>query len=114
MTNNVGERNRLLVIEKRSGAKDSANQPIDDWEFVMQRWGKPLTARGMSAVRSAEQGVALAPSRYSWNICYTPTGIDTGMRANFKGTFFNILDIRHDHANQEYTDLVCEQGASNG
>ena len=114
MSNNIGERNRLIVIEKRTAGKDAANQPIDVWEPVMQRWGKPLTASGMSAVRSAQEGIPAAPSRYSWRINFTPTGIDVGMRVNYKGTFFDIRDIRHDFNTKDHTDLVCEQGGTNG
>lgn len=114
MSNNRGERTRLIEIEKRTDGKDAANQPLDVWVFVMRRWGKPLTASGLSAVRSAEEGVPVTPGRYSWRINYTPTGIDVGMRANYKGTFFDIRDIRHDFATKEYTDLVCEQGGSDG
>lgn len=114
MSNNVGERTRLIHIEKRTAGKDAANQPIDVWEFVMRRWGKPLTATGMSAVRSAQEGVPAVPGRYSWRVKFTPTGIDVGMRVNYKGVIFAIQDIRHDYANREYTDLVCEQGGNNG
>jgi phage head-tail adaptor, putative, SPP1 family len=114
MSNNVGERNRFLHVEKRSSGVDAANQPIDVWELVMKRWGKPLTSPGMSAVRAAENGVNASPARYSWRINFTPNGIDVGMRVNYKGVIFDILDIRHDYATREYTDLVCEQGGNNG
>ena len=114
MSNNRGARNRLLVIEKRVDGVDAANQPLDDWEFVMRRWGESKTASGMAAVRAAEQGVTAVPGRYSWRINYTPDGIDIGMRANYKGVLFDIRDIRHDHANREHTDLVCEQGGNDG
>jgi SPP1 family predicted phage head-tail adaptor len=114
MSNNRGERNRLIQIERRSGDVDAANQPLDTWVLVMERWSKPLTSTGMAAVRAAEQGVPATPSRYSFRINYTPTGIDVGMRVNYKGTFFDIRDVRHDLSNREYTDLVCEQGGNNG
>ena len=114
MSNNRGERTRLIIIEKREGTVDEANQPIDVWEFVMRRWAKPLTATGMTAVRSAEAGVPVVPSRYSFRINYTPAGIDVGMRVNMKNALFDIRDIRHDHAQREYTDLVCEAGGNNG
>lgn len=114
MSNNVGERTRRIVIEKRQAGVDAANQPIDAWEPVMSRWGKPLTSSGMAAVRAAEQGVNAAPGRYSWRIKFTPEGIDVGMRVNYKGVIFDIRDIRHDYAGKDYTDLVCEQGGNNG
>ncbi len=114
MSNNRGERNRLLVIEKLTDAVDEANQPIGGWAFVMRRWGKPLTATGMASVRGSVAGIAAAPVRYSWRINYTPTGIDTGMRAVYRGAIFNIQEVRHDHGGREYTDLVCEEGGNNG
>lgn len=114
MSNNVGERTRLLTISKRTGAVDAANQPIDAWEFVAKRWGRPLTSSGMSAVRAAEQGVQASPGRYSWRINYTPDLFDVGMRAEYKGIIFDIKELRHDHAAREYTDLVCETGGNNG
>ena len=114
MSNNRGERNRLIHIEKRVAGKDAANQPIDAWQFVMRRWSKPLTATGMAAVRAAESGVPATPTRYSFRINYTPTGINEGYRVNDHGVFYDIRDIRHDHANREYTDLVCEHGGNNG
>lgn len=114
MSNNVGERTRRIEIERRLMTVDAANQPIDAWELVMRRWGRPLTSTGMSAVRAAEQGVPVALGRYSWDIRFTPVGIDVGMRINYKGTFFDIRDIRHDYANRAHTHLVCEQGGNNG
>ena len=114
MGSNVGNRTRRILIERRTGAADAANQPIDAWEPVMGRWGRPLTATGMSAVRAAEQGVQASPGRYSWEIAFTPEGIDVGMRVNYKGVIFDIRDIRHDYANRDYTHLVCEQGGNNG
>lgn len=115
MSNNRGDRNRLLVIERRSGAVDESNQPInDDWVFVMNRWAEAKTLTGMGAVRAAAEGVPAGPTRYSWRINYTPTGIDTGMRAKYRDTVFDIVDIRHDFKDREFTDLVCDFGANNG
>lgn len=114
MTNNVGERNRLLTIKRRSNGVDAANQPIDTWEVVAKRWGRPMTSTGMSVVRAAEQGVPAVSGRYSWDINYTPDLFDVGMRAEYKGIIYDILDIRHDHANREYTHLVCQEGVNNG
>lgn len=114
MSNNIGDRNRKLIIKRRVGGVDDANQPIDEFVEVMRRWGKPLTASGMSSVRASIEGVNVAPVRYSWRINYTPEGIDTGMIAEYQGIVFDIQEVRHDHGGREYTDLVCEQGANNG
>lgn len=114
MTNNVGERTRLLTIRQKVGGVDAANQPVDAWEDVMKRWGKPLTSSGMAVVRGIEQGVNATAGRYSWRINYTPEGIDVGMVAVHKNVIYDILDIRHDHGGREYTDLVCNEGANRG
>lgn len=114
MSNNRGERNRKLRIRKRAAGFDEANQPIDVWQDVMTRWGQAKTSTGMAAIRSAEQGIPAAPVRYSWRINYTPVGIDVGMVAvDPLGVIYAIQEIRHDAATREYTDLVCDQGASN-
>ena len=114
MSRAAGDRNRRIAIERHSTVMDEANQEIDGWEHVMYRWARPLTATGMAAVRAQEDGIGLSPGRYSWRINYTPVGIDEGMRVNYKGMFFDIRDIRHDLANREHTDLVCEFGGNNG
>ena len=114
MSRAAGDRNRLISIEKLTGAVDGANQEIEAWQFVIKRWARILTATGMAAVRSSQQGIPLVPGRYSFRINYTPTGINEGYRVNDHGVFYDIRDIRHDHANREYTDLVCEHGGNNG
>lgn len=114
MTNNRGQRNRLGMVQARVPGVDGANQPLDQWQDVFSRWGEARTSSGMASVRSSEQGVPVAPSRYSWRINYTPQGIDEGMRYVVNGTIFNILEVRHDFAGREFTDLVCDLGANRG
>lgn len=114
MSRAAGDRNRRIAIEVKSAGLDAANQEIETWSHVMYRWARPLTATGMAAVRSIQDGVPMVPGRYSWRINYTPTGLHEGMRVNYKGMLFDIRDIRHDLANREYTDLVCEFGGNNG
>lgn len=113
MSNNIGERNRLLRIDALTGTVDEANQPIEQWTEIMTRWGKPLTASGMSIVKGGAQGVDAPIGRYSWRINYTPS-ITTANRARWKGMIFDIVDVRHDIGGQEYTDLVCNENANNG
>lgn len=114
MTYDPGQFNCRIVIEKRTGAVDAANQPLDDWTPVMSRWAKPLTASGMSVVRGSVDGVEVSPTKYSWRIRYQPSGIDVGMRLNYKGFIGDILDVRHDFAGRQWTDIVCQVGGKNG
>lgn len=114
MTLAAGELNRKIVISKPNDAVDALNQPLPGRVPVFNLWARPLTATGMAAVRAAEQGVPMAPGKYSWRIRYRPTGITTNMTVEYRGVFFDIRDIRHDYANHEYTDLVCETGVDHG
>lgn len=114
----AGELNRLIAIEGRGTGVDDANQSVDTaWATVPglgALWSRPLTTNGMAAVRAAEDGVPISPGRYSWRIRYRPVGITTAMRVNYKGTFFDIRDIRHDYERKQHTDLVCETGGNDG
>jgi len=110
----AGDLNRKITISKPGATKDASNQVIPAWEPVFSLWAKILGANGMSAVRSAEAGIALAPGKYSFRIRYRLVGIDTSMRVEYQGLTFNIIDVRHDLDRHEYTDLVCETGANDG
>lgn len=111
---NVGSRNRKIVIERRVPGVDGANQELDLWERVCERWGRPLGKTGMAAIRSMEPGVQAAPVMYSWEVNYDPDKYTTGMRVNYKGQIFDIKEIRHDISNREWTHLICEIGTSHG
>lgn len=111
---NVGQRNRRIIIERPSGAVDGANQPIDDYVRVCARWARPMGKTGMATIRGAESGVPAAPGLYSWDVKFDPDLYDTSMRVNYKGTYFDIKEIRHDYNNREWTHLVCETGVSHG
>jgi len=117
MSIGAGELNRLIAIEGRTGATDEANQEIDDWSVVPglgALWARPMTPNGMSTIGGGATGVPAAMSRYSWRIRYRPVGIDVGMRVNYKGQLFDIVDIKHDLDRRDWTDLVCTTGANNG
>lgn len=109
----AGERNRLITIEKKVPGKDAVNQPIDVWTTHRKRWARPLGNTGMAAIRGAEQGVAVSPGKYSWRCNFHLDSTDA-MRVVYKGTIYDIKEIRHDLQNREWTDLVCETGASRG
>lgn len=113
MSLDAGKLNCFIRIERRDGSKDELNQPFDTWVLVKERWAQPKTSPGMAAVRAAAEGVPVAPNRYSWRIRYCPEGLDTGMRVNYHGTMFGIVDIKHDHAEKQWTDLICDTGGAN-
>ena len=113
MSNNRGSRNRRLHILKPGTARNAANQLIGGYEPFLERWGESRTSTGMAVVRQLESGVPHVPGRYSWRINYTPQ-VTRDMRVRYKEFYYTILDARHDHANREFTDLVCEEVIDNG
>ena len=111
----AGQLNRLIEIQAKGTAVDGTNQPVPVWTMHARRWAQGMGATGMAAVRSAHETATLPPVKYSWRLRYCPdAGITIGMRVLYKGVVFDIKDIRHDFAGHEYTDLVCETGATNG
>lgn len=112
----IGAKNRLIHFWKDSGAVDEANEPVPDpWVFHKSKWAQIKGETGMGAIRSsAEAGVNTPLNRYSFRINYD-TSITVGMQIREKdGTRYNILAVRHDKADREWTDVIGETGGSNG
>jgi SPP1 family predicted phage head-tail adaptor len=115
MSRAAGEFTRKIKISERGTDTDAENQPVDTWTMKFHVWSMPRSKTGMSAVRAAEAGVAASPTMYSWRINYRPTGLTTGMRVEDPdGTIGDIVQIIHDIAGHDWTDLVCEAGGNNG
>lgn len=116
MSENPGEYNRAVSIEKRSGAVDSSNQLLDTWEVVhAQLWAKIKGESGMATIRRAgeAQGDMTTPTRISVRVRYR-TDVDVGMRVVRRGVPYDILRVQQDEAGREFTDLVCEAGGNDG
>lgn len=112
----TGEMNRKVKIERPNPLKDAMNVPLPGYVQVFELWGKFLTATGMSTIRNAgPDGVQKGVNAYSLRIRYRPVGIDESMRVNYKDqSYFDIIAIKHDHANKEWTDLILQAGAKDG
>lgn len=113
----IGEYNRRIEIWKPSGAVDAANQPLPDaWVLHKRRWAHVRGETGMGAIRAAAAagGINTPLDRYSFRINYDRT-ISTDMQIRDPdGDRFNILAVRHDKADREWTDIVAELGGANG
>lgn len=113
---NIGARNRRIEIWRPSGAVNEANEPIpNDWVFVKSRWADIKGESGLGAIRTAATGGIHTPlDRYSFRVNYD-TSITVEMQLREKdGTRYNIIGVRHDKANREWTDIVGETGGSDG
>lgn len=112
MSENIGEYNRYVTIEKRSDARDGLNQPVDAWVPAFSCWAKVRGQTGMSVIRDGGP-VEAAVDRNSWRLLGYRPSVTTAMRLNYGGELHYIQAVRLDRANRDYTDLVCEaSGAS--
>lgn len=113
----IGNRNRRIEIWQPSGAVNEANEPIpDDWVFVKSRWANIKGETGLGSIRAAGAagGIHTPLDRYSFRVNYD-TSITVEMQVRDpEGTRYNILGVRHDKENREWTDIVGETGGSNG
>lgn len=112
-TISAGRLNRLLRIEKKSGSKHPSGQPVDAWELHKEKYGNIKSKSGSAATRE-NGGVPNEAVPVSIRVRYDRT-ITTDMRVvDPEGTIFSIGTISHDHADREWTDLVCTVGGNNG
>jgi len=113
----IGDRNRLVEFWKDSGAVDEANEPVPDpWVLHKKKWAHIKGETGMGTIRAAASagGINTPLDRYSFRINYDKS-ITVGMQVREKdGTRYNILSVRHDKVDRNWTDVVAETGGSNG
>lgn len=110
-----GKKNCKLLIQRKTGVRNDANQQVDSWILHIERWGEYRGDTGRSAIRAQEGGLPVNVNRVSWRINYSPNaGITEDMRVNARGVLYDIRGIRHDEGDKKYTDLICEQGGNRG
>lgn len=106
---------RRILIQRRVAGTDALNQPTGAWEDVRSLWADPRGLAGMSVIKA---GLPVDVVDLSWRVRYRPTGVDVGMRvAHTRGgatVYYDIKSLRHDEANREWTDLVCQRGGNDG
>lgn len=104
---------RLLTVQQPTGGTDSAGQPVDGWSTVLTAWTNPSGQNGLTSIGHGQGDVSSSISKYSLRIDYRPS-IDSTMRLLMAGRVYRIMEARHDHQGQQWTDLVCETGAPSG
>jgi SPP1 family predicted phage head-tail adaptor len=115
----AGDLTRQIRIEQRVSGQDEAGQPLDEWQPVATVWSKPVGQTGMGAITRNQENVAASINAYSFRIRFREE-IDAGMRVvqlkngEPMGAPFDIRQVRMDYARRDWTDLVCEQGGSDG
>lgn len=106
----AGDLNRQVLIEARAAGKDALNQPNGAWGTFATLWCAVRGSTGMGVIKG---GLDVPVSAYSLRIRYN-TSITDAMRVNLGGKIMDIIEVRHDLANKDWTDLVCRAGGNNG
>ena len=110
----AGRLNRRIVIQKRTQVQDETGQATDAWVDVVKLWAWVKTQTGMGSLRNDQAGsVSMSLVAYSFRIRYRPSVTDD-MRVVYGGLNFDIKQVRHDLADHDWTDLVCEEGGNAG
>jgi SPP1 family predicted phage head-tail adaptor len=93
-----------VTFSQRTGTKDSAGQPVDDWVTFATTWADVRFASGMETIKS-DRDVSI--SRASAVIRRRPE-IVAGMRITINSVAFDILDVMPDLKRRMYMTLICE------
>lgn len=112
----IGDKNRRIEIWRNTGALDAANEPVaDPWVLHKEKWANIKGDSGMASIRASNAGGISTPlDRYSFRVNYDPSILPDMQVRERDGTRYNILAVRHDKGDREWTDLIGETGGSNG
>lgn len=108
-----------IRIERRQEGSDPAGQPIDEWVEVATVRADPMGQTGMGAITRNQSSIGASINAYSFRLRFR-RGLDQGMRVvelfdgQPVGDPFDVKNIRMDYARRRWTDLICEQGGSDG
>jgi SPP1 family predicted phage head-tail adaptor len=108
----IGNLNNRITIQSRTAGEDEAGQPLLTWTDVATVWANVAGQTGLGTIKNSGD-VTAAIKAYSFRIRFRE-GIDEGMRVLYSATPFDVKQVRMDYAGREWTDLVCEQGGSDG
>lgn len=113
----IGAKNRLIHIYVLGDEYDDANEPVDDpWVFQKQKWADVRGESGLASIRSAAAagGVHTPLDRYSFRFNYDKSLNVTMQLRDPEGTRYNVVAVRHDVADRNWTDVVGETGGADG
>lgn len=107
MTLRSGDKKVQIAIQQRSADTDAGGQPLDEWTTLVTVWANVKGQTGMRTIESAAAGISSAASPYSFRVSFRE-GLYKGMRVlKSNGDVLPVEEVRMDHQNREWTDLVC-------
>jgi len=108
--NVAGKRNRLIVIQKRTGARDELNQPVNEWVKVAETLANIRYINGTEFVTSNRE---VSKATASMRIGYRED-LDATMRVLHRGAIYSIEAVLPDMGSRKYVDLAVSAGVNNG
>lgn len=100
----AGDLNREITIRKRAAGVDALNRPNGGYEDFLTLWASHRSSTGMG--RIVNENISATIGKHSWRVRYRQD-ITLDMIVVYEGNEFLIVDIAHDFANKDWTDLVC-------
>jgi SPP1 family predicted phage head-tail adaptor len=111
----AGRMNRRVTIQRKSGTVDSWGQPNISWIDVATVWARVLTITGSGFVNNEMITGGTEVSRTTASIrVRMRRDIDAGMRVVLGESIYDIRAVLPDEEGNEYLDLACALGASEG
>jgi SPP1 family predicted phage head-tail adaptor len=107
--------NRYVEIQQRASTEDAYGEVVGTWSVLSTDWAWIKSPTGASAASEAiEAGRAVSSVTVSIRLNRLRTNITAGMRVVDGAVTYEIRAVLPDYAGSEFTDLVCERGASEG
>ncbi|MGO4304195.1 phage head closure protein [Cupriavidus sp. RAF12] len=106
----IGRLRNLVTIQRLVAGQDEIGEPVSTWVDVATVWANVAHKSGLESIKAdAPVSVVQASIRIRYR-----TDIDAGMRALCGAAVYDIRAAIPDVAGRQFTDLVCETGASEG
>lgn len=107
----IGRLNSKITIQRRSDATNELGEHASGWTNVATDiWADVVKITGVQAIRT---GLEMSVVRASIRIRYR-TDITSKMRVVDGAEIYDIQAVMPNSAARDYTDLVCQIGASDG
>jgi SPP1 family predicted phage head-tail adaptor len=115
----AGRMNKRVAFQRKSATQDDWGQPVDTWTDVCTLWGNVRTPTGLNFIANEMQEGGTEVSRSAVSIrvrkaSAVSNGIVHGMRALIGSTIYDIRAVLPDEEGDEYVDVACAVGASEG
>lgn len=106
----AGALNRLIEIQTRSTAKDSAGHQSDVWTTTVTTRASIEPLSGAEVVAAGAQiGETMVQMAMRWR-----PGITSAMRVIYQGEIYTVLAVLDEYMKHRKLTLLCQQGLKRG